>query len=239
MGLHGRLAHSAILAAVTFGASAWWTEGDQADAFAPVAPPEAIHFAMKQNVELIGDWLDGKDLASAAETTESLDILAEIFSLAVADEQRDDTTKLRKAIERLAKLARAKDLDGSRKALDECGRLVDELAKAPAAKKSTARDPVGSASTKAVMKLMDGTYSDAKTTRSVKELEHLAFTVAETANFASHMRSDARWRSAAVEVRDAAAAVARSAADKGLQAARAELKNVYQRCEACHRAYKR
>ncbi len=234
-----RRAAVSVVAVLAFGATAWWAAGGEADAFVPVAPPESIHFAMKQNLELIGDWLADKDPTSAAETAEGLAILAQMYSRSGDAEWRERVAKLRATIEQLGKQAAAKDIEAAQQSLKECVRLVGQLPKAPGGRNSATADPIRPAPTKAVMKLMDGAYSDAKATRSLKEFEHLAYTVAETANFASHLRSDARWRSAAGEVRDAVAAVARSAADKGLQAARAELKNVYQRCEACHRAYKR
>ena len=89
------------------------------------------------------------------------------------------------------------------------------------------------------MKLMDGTYADAKSSKRADELTQLAYTLAEVSNLAQHLRRDSAWHQAAVETREAALQVAKQVDGNNLDAARAELKNVRQRCEACHQTFKR
>jgi len=104
----------------------------------------------------------------------------------------------------------------------------------PPAAEFAVRAPVRS-----FMKLLDGSYTDAKTVKSVEELTRMAFTIAETANAVQLLRGDTPWRDRATAARDAALAVAALKSDTDLKVARQQLKNVYECCQACHKEFKR
>jgi hypothetical protein len=53
------------------------------------------------------------------------------------------------------------------------------------------------------------------------------------------MRTHARWRRTAEEVRNLALSAADKARTEGVDAAKAELKKANQRCEFCHQGFKR
>ena len=98
----------------------------------------------------------------------------------------------------------------------------------------TPRAPVRS-----FMKLLDGTYTDAKLSKSLDELSSMAYTIAETAHAAQLLREDPEWRERAGQASEAALKVATLKSDTDLKVAQQELKNVYERCQACHKAYRR
>ena len=125
------------------------------------------------------------------------------------------------------------------KLLDDCNRRLGELAKAPPAAPAPdkAFKPQGSAKT--WMLLLDASYSDAKTAKTAGEMELLAHAVAEESNALQYLRADSSWRKWSCETRDAAVAVAEKAKAGDLAGARAALKTVYNRCDSCHKGYKR
>ena len=89
------------------------------------------------------------------------------------------------------------------------------------------------------MKLLDGSYTEAKLARSFDDLAAMAYTIAETTNVAQFLKDDSEWRDRASEVREAALKVAKLKRDGDLKVGRQELKNVYDRCQACHKVFRR
>ena len=213
---------------------------ERIDGYSPVAPPSAVHAALKANLKLVNDWLSDEDFTSAAETAEGLIVLADVYRC--YSEQlawREKAVSLRDACEGLVARAKAKDAAGCEKELQQCGRLLADLnADPPTGEKRAAYDFKPPRSTKALMKLMDGTYADAKRAKSVSELSNMLQTIAEVANVARVMRSEPKWQEYATGVREAALNAAQLKSDADLQAARRELKNVYERCQACHKEYR-
>lgn len=210
------------------------------EGFSPVAPAAVLHAAQQANLKLVQDWLNDKDFASAAEAAQGLLALAQIYQYhSVQPEWRQKTTALREACSRLIAAARAKDQAGCTKSAQNYAALLGELANTqPNGSKAEEPNfkPLGS--TKTWMLLMDGSYGDAKFAETAQELETLAYALAEGANVTIHLRADARWRQAALETRAAALATVQKAQSKDLDAARASLKTVYHRCEACHNGYR-
>jgi cytochrome c556 len=210
------------------------------EGYAPVAPPSAVHAALKANLKMVNDWLSDQDFTSAAETAEGLVVLAHVnqcFSDRPA--WREKATSLRDACERLVARAKAKDATGCEEASRQCATLLAELGdNLPSGDRAATNDFKPPRSTKALMKLMDGTYSDAKRAKSVSEFSNMLLTMAEVANVARVMRNDPNWKDHATAVRDAALKAAEVKPEADLQAVRRELKNVYQQCQACHKAYR-
>ena len=208
--------------------------------FSPVAPPAAVHAALKANLKLVNDWLSDQDFASAAETAGGLVVLANVYRC-YGDQSawREKATALREACDDLVARAKNKDVSGCEKATQQCATLLAELGQNPPSRdRPTANDFMPPGSTKTLMKLMDWTYGDAKRAKSVSGLSNMLFTIAEVANVARVMRSDPSWQERATAVREAALNAAEIKPDADLQAARRELKNVYQRFEACHKEYR-
>jgi hypothetical protein len=136
--------------------------------------------------------------------------------------------------------ARSKDAVACDKALQQCEKLLAELVQnPPTGPKVVDKDFKVFGSTKAWMLLMDGAYADAKTAKKAQELEYLAYVIADELNVAAHLRTEPRWRQTATDNREAALVVAKKAQANDLEGARAALKEVYNRCEACHQGYKK
>jgi hypothetical protein len=212
-----------------------------ADGFMPVAPAGAIRAAFQTNLKITRDWLDQKDFLSTADSAQSLLALTQLWTYQ-SDQPawRDQAAALREGFTRLVAAARAKDMAGCQTAMQQCEALLDEMAKSPSsASRASEKSFKPAAPLRHWMLLMEGAYADAKTAKSVPELENLAYLVAEGANASQYLRPDAAWRKRAVEVRETALAVAKQAHDEGLGPARQALKGVFQRCEACHQDAKR
>lgn len=210
------------------------------ESFSPVAPAAALHAALRANLKLANDWLNDQDFASAAETAEGLVVLANVYKC-YSDQSawREKATALREACEDLVARAKGKDVNGCEKASQQCARLLAELGEnPPSGDRTVTNDFKPPDSTKTLMKLMDGTYADAKRAKSVGDLSNRLFTIAEIANVTRVLRSEPNWQERAITVREAALKAAETKPNADLQAARRELKNVYQQCQACHKAYK-
>lgn len=235
------LATGCVLGVVTRGTKSPESgSSSRRESFSPVAPPAAVHAALKSNLKLVNDWLSDQDFASAAETAEGLVVLAHVYRC-YCDQSawREKAASLREACEDLVARAKAKDAAGCEKASQQCARLLDDMGDdPPSGDRPAANDFKPPRSTKTLMKLMDGTYADAKRAKSVDQLSNMLLTIAEVANVARVMRSEPNWQEHAAAVREAALKAAEIKPDADLQAARRELKNVYQRCEACHKAYR-
>ena len=64
-----------------------------------------------------------------------------------------------------------------------------------------------------------------------------AYAIAEEVNATAYLKNDAAWRKQSLEVRAAALQVARESGD--LTLAKKSLKEIYNRCEACHQKYQK
>lgn len=212
-----------------------------ANNYSPVAPATALQSALKSNLKIVSDWLNDKDYVSARETADGLDALAQLCGLQSTNpEWQTKTTAMRSACVKLAAATRKKDAVECKASLKECEQRLAELTQSSLPEKKPIHSsikPFGS--TKTWMLLMEGAYVDAKSVKNVKDLEAHAFAIAEESNLVSLLRSDPRWRKSAIEVRDAALEVVREVQGNKLDVARQALKNVYQRCEACHQGFKR
>ena len=153
---------------------------------------------------------------------------------------RERVAALRDAAARLAAGIRKKDAAGCAEGCRECDQVLTDLAKIPPpGAKAAEANFRAFGSNRTWMVLMDSAYADAKIARSTKEMENLAYALAEEANVVYFLRADPRWRQKSLEVRDAALVVAERARANDLDSVRRELKNVYNRCEACHQGFKR
>lgn len=230
------LASALAAAAVTMNGSQGNASRGAATSYSPVAPAAAIHAGLQANLKIVRDWLADRDFASAAESAQGLVLLADVYAHQSVEAQwQDRAARLADACRKLAAEAKAERVEAADAAARECARLLDELARhPPSGDKVVLGDLKPAPATRTLMKLLDGTYSDAKYSKTPADMSNLAYVLAEGANLASHLRSDARWREAAIGMRDAAVRVAETAQKNDLDAARAELKRVYNQCESCH-----
>jgi hypothetical protein len=208
--------------------------------YKPAAPPAALHAAAQASVKAARNWLDERDLASARNSAQELAVLAQLFALQSKDTAwRQKTAALQQTAGRFGSLAGAKDQPGSEKALKEYETLLADLAglKPGQAPLDTEVNTFGT--TGVWMRLLDGAYQDAKSARTVQELEHLALALAEEMNATARLRREARWQTFSRQVTETALAAVEQARKQGLQVGRTELKKVYARCEACHEGFKR
>jgi hypothetical protein len=212
-----------------------------AEGFASVAPPSAIHAALQANLKIARNWLDQNDLGSTAQTAQALAVLAQLYGHQSADAGwRARTTALRDGCQRLAGAAGRKDAAACATALQDCDRLLADLAKGPPPGekgKDANFQPFGS--NKAWMSLLDWAYADAKSAKTAREVEGLAYLLAEETNAVGHLRPAPQWRQAAHGARDAALLAAKKARADDLPGARAALKKAYESCTACHEGFRR
>jgi hypothetical protein len=134
---------------------------------------------------------------------------------------------------------RKEDRAGAVKAIENFAKQLDEAGKTPPPGPKVVDGnfrPTGSLKT--WMLILDAAYGESKRTRTPEEIELLAGAIAEEANAVRFLRTDARWRRTAEEVRDLALSAAGKARTDGVDAARAELKKANQRCEYCHQGFK-
>lgn len=211
------------------------------EAYKPVAPARAILFALRLNLKVAGDWIRDDDFDSAVETVERVRLLSELAAFQSIDPAwRRGVTELQTHSANFIEHAKRKGSAESRAALDDCLKTIKQLNElAPAGGDRPAGEFENRAPVRAFMKLLDGSYSDAKIVKSVDELVLMAFTIAETANAVQLLRDESSWRERAGAVRDAALEVAALKPDADLKVARQQLKNVYERCQACHKEFKR
>lgn len=203
--------------------------------YSPVSPPPAIHGALRSSLKTVRDWVEDRDFASTSRDVQGLAVLAQLY-VYQGDRRawREKTADLLTASSRLSAAARIKDAAACARIVRECDALLDDLALLSPGPPMVEKEfkPRGGVAT--WMLLLDAAYSDAKTARDCRELEQLALAVAEESNAARHLRADARWRRMFADVRQSALEVAGRAKADDLAGAKAALKNVYRRCEACH-----
>ncbi|HEY7314021.1 MAG TPA: hypothetical protein VH643_32020 [Gemmataceae bacterium] len=233
MGLNGRriggaLVLSGLLAGLCLAAPA--DEG-----YSPVAPAAALDAALRSSLKTVRDWINDGDFVSAARDAQGLAVLAHLYGHQGGDRVwRERTTALTDAATGLAAAARSKDAAVCTKQMEQCARLLDDLAKRSPGARDTVKDFKPRGGTATWMLLMDAAYSDAKTARTARDLERLAESIAEESNALRHLRGDARWRQTSRDVQTAALEVADKARADDLAGAKTALKAVYRRCEACH-----
>jgi hypothetical protein len=206
-----------------------------ADAYTPVAPPPAVHAAVRDNLKTVEDWIDRKDFASAAESSHSIAALAHLCTYQGSEPAwKDKTASLLDASSRLATAIRGKDAAACAKQIQQCNRLLDELAKTTPGDRIADKKFKLQGSNKTWMLLMDDAVTEGLKAKKAEDLELLAGALAEEANAMQFMRTDARWRQWFQEIRTAALEASDKAKAKDLDAARVTLKSAYQRCQACH-----
>jgi hypothetical protein len=216
-------------------------EPKDAPGYVPLGSRAAVQAALRTHLKIVRDWLGEKDYLSVAEAGQGLTALAWLYGLQSNEPAWQAKAKtLQEACAQLSASAKAKDLEGCENRAKTCEKLLNELAGRridTPTKIQQSFKPFGA--TKTWMLLMDGAYVDAKTAKSAPELDQLASVIAEEANVVAHQRTDESWRKAALAVRASAQAVADLAKKNDVAAARASFKTVYQRCEACHEAFRR
>ena len=216
------------------------------DGYTPVAPARAILAGLRSNLKVVREWLDDRDLDSAAEAADGVRILAALSRCQrAADPWPQRADELAKQADSLMAAAKKKDAAESMVAWERCKKLLEELdALSPDLSNGSSGGGAGRvaqpiATVRGMMKLMDGTYIDAKTAKTSEDFKLFAFALAEEAHAMAYLRNDSNWPRHAEAVRDTALEIARLEPDSDLQTARRALKNVYEHCQACHKAYKR
>jgi hypothetical protein len=206
-----------------------------AEVYAPVAPAPAVHTALRDSLKTVEDWLDRKDYLSAAQSTQAVTALSQLYVYQGNDASwREKATSLADASSRLATAARNKDATASIKQLHECNRLLDDLAKTPLGDRVADKKFKLQGSNKTWMLLMDDAVNEGLSAKKPVDVEQQAGALAEEANAVQFLRSDAGWRRSFQDVRAAALDAADKAKAKDLDAAKLALKTAYQRCQACH-----
>jgi hypothetical protein len=229
--------HRSIIAVVGLaGMSLPLTPGAERAAYSSIAPATAVHGAVESNLTLVRQWLSDKDYASAADATNGLATLAQLYGYQSDDpDWRKRSAALQEACSRLADAVERKSRADSDNAVAECARLLGEMAQnPPTGSRRVEKNFKPFGSSKTWMQLMDGAYVDAKRAETTKELEQRALAIAEEVHVVGFLREDSKWRASAAEVSAAALRAARLAKEKDLAAARRALKEVHHRCEACH-----
>lgn len=225
----GGLFVSALLAGLCLAA------GPADEGYSPVAPAAALDAVLRSSLKTVQDWINDKDFVSAGRDSQGLAVLAHLYAHQGGDRiWRERSTALAESASRLAAAARSKDAVACTKQMEECTRLLDDLAKRSPGVRGTVKDFKPRGGTATWMLLMDAAYSDAKTARTSRELEHLAGSIAEESNALRHLRGDARWRQTSRDVQTAALQAADKAKAGDLAGAKTALKVVYRHCEACH-----
>jgi hypothetical protein len=217
------------------------TEPVTAEIYLPVAPVKALLRAVRVNLQVTGEWLDDGDFDSAVETVERIKLLLTFCELQSREQSwRARVTLLRSQCDQLISVAKTKDATACIEMSKNCMIALESLGKNPPPDGHRAEidDLKPSASIRSFMKLLDGSYTDAKLAKSLDELSAMTYAIAEATNIAQFLRSEPEWRERAGDVREAAVKVAKLKADTDLKVARQELKNVYERCQACHKVFR-
>jgi len=206
--------------------------------YTPVAPPAALQAALQANLKQYGDWINEKDFASAAATARGVLALTHLYGYQGSDPAwKKRVGELAQACGKLASAAGQKNAAECEKASEECQRLLAELAKNPPTGAKAVEKSFKAPPTKTLMLLMDAAYGDAKFAMTPMQLELLAYAIAEEVNATAHLKNDGAWLKHSLAVREAALQVARESGN--LELAKKSLKEVYNRCEACHQRYQK
>lgn len=209
--------------------------------YTPVAPPAATSKALRSSLQAVQDWVEQGDFVSAADTSGELQVLVRLYRYhSNTDTWGEKMVRLEEAARQVQAATRKEDRAGAVKAIANFSKQLDEVGKTPPPGPKVVEGnfrPTGSLKT--WMLILDAAYGESKRTRAPEEIELLAGAIAEEANAVRFLRTDARWRKTAEEVRDLALSAADKARTEGVDAARAELKRANQRCEFCHQGFKR
>jgi hypothetical protein len=235
-GLSSEARHSG-LASLTFQLPA---EPADHDKYSPVAPVPSLLYAVRLNLKVADEWLGDGDIDSAADSVDRVKILLSLCEFRGEEPWRHRIGLLRSRCDDFIALASKKDVAACRELarvlMASALSLDEELPKVDEVAPSDFRPP---APLRNIMKLLDASYTDAKLAKSLDELAPIVYTIAEGTNVARFLRDDPSWREHAGQAREAAIKVAMLKSDTDLKVARQELKNVYERCQACHKTFRR
>jgi hypothetical protein len=230
-----------LQALVILGAAFLVAADPDTNVYSTVGRAEPLNVSFQNHLKEAREWLLDKDYASAAQSAQELAALAHL--LAYHYPSLDGQTKAKElceAVESLTVRIKEKEQAGCQKAVAKCEAAAKTLAALPAETEKVAiKNYKPSGSTKTWMMLMDAAYVDGKSTKDARAFEQQALTLAEEANAAAFLRTDARWRQFSREVRDLALEAARKARESDVATARLTLKRANERCEACHQGYRR
>jgi hypothetical protein len=204
--------------------------------YSPGIPVAPLHARLQADLKQVQDWLDRKDFLSAGQTAQSMSALAQLYHFYSTDTgwQRR-TSDLNAAFDRLFAAARKKSAEDCATSLKECTTLLDDLAKnPPAGERLSDAKFRPSGSLKTWMKLLSVARVDARTASSTKETEQFALLLAEEANAVAYLRQDEQWKQDFAAIKQVAGKAAQQASADDLPAARQTLREIQQRCEACH-----
>jgi hypothetical protein len=205
--------------------------------YAPVGSLASMHLVLQSQLKAVKDWVAEKDFVSAAQTGRGLNTLAQLYSYQFADEGwRTHCSALATASNKLVEAAGKKAAGDCEKASEECTRLIDDLA-AKQPKEAGKVEHKGfklPGNLRTWMTLLDGSYVDAKSAATAKELALRTEVIATQANALKHLRSSDTWSKHSLAVRDAALQVSEQARKNEFAEAKKSLKTIFQRCEACH-----
>ncbi|MBL8800146.1 MAG: cytochrome c [Planctomycetia bacterium] len=210
---------------------------DDPTVYTPVGSLASMHLVLQSQLKAVKDWVAEKDFVSAAQTGRGLNTLAQLYGYQFADEGwRTHCNSLAAASNKLVEAASKKSVPECQQAADDCTRLIDGLAeKQPkAAGKVEHKGFKLPGNLRVWMTLLDGSYVDAKSSATAKELALRTEVIATQANALTFLRSSEKWRKHSLAVRDAALQVSEQARKNDFAEARKALKTIYQRCEACH-----
>lgn len=217
-----------------------WSRGDDGkrDVEAPKSSPidNALTHAVGANLDYCQQWLDSNDFKSLDETAAGVQILVQI--LTTRGEEANWQARCRElagGVEALRTAARQQKGEAAKREIQSLRETAAALAKTLPGKPRKMRvRPAGGL--RPLMKLLDGTYADAKAACTFDEPDvarQNALVLAELGALVSNVRSDARWReTTATMVQAAREAAADPSADA--KTVRSRLSGVYQQCEACH-----
>jgi hypothetical protein len=227
------------------GSFAWECESGLAmrrtfEEYSPVAPVRALVLALQVNLRIADEWLAEDDFDSASEAVDRVKLLLAFCELRAVNERwRRAVAELRWQCDQLMTLASAKNATDLRKDLKNMSTSVAALEDL-AGEKDTS--PIASfkppGTIKPLMKLLNASHTEAKLAKSMDELSAMSFTIAEAANVLRFLRDESEWYQRADAVKAAAIKVATLKPDIDLKVARQELKNVYESCQACHKAFR-
>jgi hypothetical protein len=240
----GRIApYSSVLFVLICALSTAFSFGARAPYAAGSGPSEvyALLRAVGLNLRVAGQWLDDGDFDSAAETVERAKLLLIFCEFQSREESwLAQVAMVRSQCDQLIALAKDKDAGACAELAKNCLTALASLEATAPDERSVKVDELNPPDQiRSFMKLLNGSYSDAKLAKSFDELNAMTYVIAETTNVVQFLKSDSDWRERACDVRDAALKVARLKSDTDLKVARQELKNVYERCQACHQAFRR
>jgi hypothetical protein len=207
--------------------------------YAPVATPAALNRAVQSSLRGMQEWIDQRDYVSAGESLRELATLLPLYAnLGSSADWKTRHAALKEAVNQLGNTVRTRNPAEIKKAIDRCGDALASLTKAdPGTPDATGYRPTGGIKT--WMVLLDSAYNEAKSAKNAADFDLSAQALAEESNAVALLRGDGRWQQTANEVRDLALGSITKAKADGLDTARAELKKLYQRCEACHQGNKR